>query len=343
MTISFQEMPAPMQELAPMKNVLVTGATGFIGFEVARQLALRGLRPRALVRRPLRGALLARLGVEIVQGDLEKPESLDRAMEGVDTVFHLVARAVFEEYSLVRPTIVDGSANLMAAACRADARRFVFSSSILVYQSQSPPIDGRTEARPAVGYGRAKVEAENRLREMAGEADVALGIVRLPHVYGARDLMFEQVRRGLVYHPGRGRNAFSHLHVEDAARVLIRVAETEWKGTLPVADDLAATWLEFFAEIQRYYPRFREVGFPRWLALLGTYLMTPFRRLRHHPSVYTPGAVQGWNQNLIVKKRLLWDEIGLEPKYPTIREGIPSVLDECVSFQWVHPLADRMG
>lgn len=326
-----------------MKTVLVTGATGFIGFELTRRLAERGLRPRALVRRPLRGALLARLGVDIVQGDLERPESLVRAMAGVDTVFHLAARAVFEEYDRVRPTIVGGSVALMDAARDAGVKQFVYASSLLVYESQTEPIDERTEAKPTGGYGRAKVEAEAALRTLADESDILLGIVRLPHVYGARDLMFDQVKSGRVFHPGLGKNHFSHLHVEDAARVLIRVAEAGWTGVCPVADDLPATWLEFFAEIQKYYPRFRELGFPKWLALLGTYLITPIRRLSPHPSVYTPGAVHGWNLNLPVKRRLLWDALDLEPSYPTIREGIPAVLDECVSFQWIHPLADRVG
>lgn len=325
-----------------MKNVLVTGATGFIGFEVARQLVKTGIRPRVLVRRPLRGSIVAKLGVDIVQGDLEGRESLDRALEGVDTVLHLAARAVFEEYSLVRPTIVDGSTALMASACKAGARRFVYASSLLVYESHVEAVDADTPATATSGYGRAKIEAERALREMADEAGIALGVVRLPHVYGARDLMFEQVKRGRVYHPGHGRNQFAHLHVEDAARVLIRVAETGWTGTLPVADDFPASWLEFFSGIQTYYPRFREIGCPQWLALLGTYLLTPFRRFSSHPSVYTPGAVRGWNLNLPVKKRLLWDDLGIEPRYPTIHEGIPAVLDECVSFQWIHPLADRV-
>ena len=56
-----------------MDRVLVTGATGFIGIEVSRQLAARGLRPRLMVRRPLRGMLLKHLDVEIMQADLGSP------------------------------------------------------------------------------------------------------------------------------------------------------------------------------------------------------------------------------------------------------------------------------
>ncbi len=323
-----------------MKKVLVTGATGFIGWEVARQLAVRGLNPRLMVRRPERGTLLRPLQAELVQGDLDSLASMKRAVAGVDTVFHLAARASFERYQLVRPTIVDGSVQLMEAAIQAGVRRFVYSGSLLVYGDQREAIDAATSPQPVLGYGRAKLEAESRLSEMADAAGIVFASLRLPHVYGARDLLFEQVRRGLLIFPGSGETSFAHLHVEDAARLLLAVADRDWSGISPVSDDLSADWNTFFEVIREYFPRLRLLRLPRQLGILGTSVLAPLQRFSSSPSLLTPGAVVGWNLNLPVEPGLVRRDLGIELRYPTIHEGIPAVLDDCVAFRWLHSMFD---
>ena len=324
-------------------KILVTGATGIIGNEVARQLSSMGLKPKLMVRRLLRAAVLSPLDAEMVQADLQSPASLERALDGVETIIHLGARAIFEEYSLVRPTIVDGSIELMKAAAESGTRNFDYSSSLLVYQSQDEIVDQGTVANSKLGYGRAKLEAEAALSSMAEKAGISLALIRLPHVYGARDLMFNQVHKSRVLFPGNGKNKFAHLHIEDAARILIAAAQKQWSGTSPVADELAVDWNQYFAVIKEYYPRFRSLGMPMWLALTGNYLLTPFRRLSGYPSLNTPDAVKGWNLNIQVKKGLLWDDLGIKPNYPSIYQGIPAVLDDCIEYRWLHPIEDRQG
>ena len=163
-----------------MQNVLVTGATGFIGIEVSRYLAERGMRPRLMVRRPVRGLMLRNLDAEIMQADIRSPDSLRRILKGIDTVVHLGARAAFEPYPRLYPSIVKGSLNLMQAAIEARVSNFVYGGSLLVYGDTVNPIDQETRPSPMSGYGRAKLEAELRLEEMAAKADVKFVSLRLP-------------------------------------------------------------------------------------------------------------------------------------------------------------------
>lgn len=324
-----------------MKRVLVTGATGFIGYEVAHQLCKQGLRPRLMVRRPSRGALFARLPADLVQGDLSRPATLTRAVEGVDTVIHLGARATFEPYARLRKINVEGTDRLMEASIDAGVERFVFASSMFVYGSVDSPVTPDTKPIPELDYGRAKLEAEGRLREVAGHAGIQLASVRLPHVYGPQSILFHQIRAGLTMFPGSMKNEFSHLHVEDAARALIAVAEQGWTGESVVSDYQSVSWVEFFDVLRAYYPRFHLLRVPAWFAHMGATALAPLLRLRGGPTMYTRDTIRGFNLHLPAQSGLLWSDLGIEPQHKSIYEGVPAALDGSLHFRWRNPVFDR--
>jgi nucleoside-diphosphate-sugar epimerase len=325
-----------------MKNVLVTGSTGFIGIEVSRQLAARGLRPRLMVRRPLRGIMLKNLDAEIWQADLRSPRSLERVMKGIDTIIHLGARAAFESYSQLYPSIVRGSIHLMRAAIAAGVRQVVFGGSLLVYSETTTGIDQTTEPMPLSGYGQAKLEAEIRMAAMADTAGTRFVSLRLPHVYGAHSLLFDQVRHGRIIFPGKGKNRFAHIHVGDAARALIRAAEGEMSGCWVVADEQSCTWNDFFETAQTYYPRLRVTHMPQSIAYAGTRLLDVVYPMIGRTNPYPSGAVSCWNLQLPVVSGTLVQALGIEPTFPTIHEGIPNVLDDAISFYWLPSNLDRI-
>jgi len=161
---------------------------------------------------------------------------------------------------------------------------------------------------------------------------VCFAAIRIPHAYGARDLLFERIRAGRVIAPGLGKNQLARIHIEDVARVLIAAAEQGWSGILPIADLLSASWNEFFSEVRKYYPGFSLLKSPSWMAYLGAWCLDMLRVSRSRPRLQTADAVIGWNLNLPVKPGILWEELGMQPRFSTIHDGIPAVLDDCIAF-----------
>lgn len=313
-------------------KLLVTGASGFIGQEVARQLAFDGYRPRLMIRQAGDDCEICHLPADFIIADLRDHSSLKQAVNGVDGIIHLAARATFESYETLKPSILDGSLALMEAGIAAGVRRFVYSSSLLVYNGSAPWVDADTPANPVLDYGRIKVDTEKKLSEIAASTGVAFSALRLPHVYGAKDLYFRQLRAGRLILPGLGKNIYTHLHVADAAAAIIACAKQGFSGILPFGDRLPSTWAAFLKAARPYFPNARVHLIPQWLALLTTALLTPLRHRRPNPGLETPGAVRSYNFNLAVDPDLLWKDLGLEPAYPTIHEGIPNVATESDSL-----------
>ncbi len=313
---------------AQKMKFLLTGASGFIGQEVAAQLATGNCRPNFMIRQAGDDCDICHLEADFVLADLRDPASLRQAVKGVDGIIHLAARATFESYEVLKPSILDGSVALMKAGIEAGIRSFVYSSSLLVYSGTRSVVDQRTPAKPVLDYGRIKVQTEQRLSEIAAAAGISFAALRLPHVYGANDLYFSQLRAGRLILPGLGNNTYTHLHVADAAAAIIACARQGYSGILPCGDRLPSTWNTFLEVVRQYYPDAKVIRLPRWLALLSTTLLTPFRRFRRNPGLETPAAVRTYNFNLAVDPNLLWKDIGLAPQYPTIFEGIPAAVAE---------------
>ena len=122
-------------------TALVTGATGFIGGNVARQLRRRGDAVRALVRPGANDLAIRNTGVIPMAGDLLEPDSLRRAMSGCAVVYHCAAVYAFwtpHPADIYRAN-VDGTRNVIAAARQAGVRRLVFTSSVSTIGLPSDP------------------------------------------------------------------------------------------------------------------------------------------------------------------------------------------------------------
>jgi nucleoside-diphosphate-sugar epimerase len=171
-------------------RVLVTGGTGFIGGHLCEALVRGGHSVRAALRRE--HALTPPAIEPVVVGDIATPTDWTVALQGIECVVHVAARAhVLKEdpghEQIVMETNFGGTQRLAEAAARAEVRRFVLLSSVKVNGEQSGerPYGPRDEARPADAYARSKWLAEQALREASVRTGMEGVIVRAPLVYGA--------------------------------------------------------------------------------------------------------------------------------------------------------------
>ena len=309
-------------------KILVTGASGYIGGEVARQLSEGGYRPRLFIYEPQKHLANKAFDADYVFGDLEDPQSLKPAVKDVDCIIHLAARATFESYQTLKPSILDGSTTLMELAADAGVKAFVYSSSILVYGDVASTVDAETSTNPVLDYGRIKIDTEKRLAEMAAAAGMTFCALRLPHVYGSQAIYFRQLNSGLLVLPGGGNNIYSHQHLFDTARILIACAEQEYSGITPMGDDEPTTWRTFTALVKTLVPGARILVVPQWVGLLMAAVLIPLQRFRPLPGIETAGAVRTFNCRTAVKPGLVRKDLGISLRYPTFRAGVPEVVAE---------------
>ncbi len=180
---------------------LVTGATGFTGGHLTRGLAAGGRSVRALVRDPNRARDLESAGVELATGDIRDRAALDRAMAGVDIVYHIAA--IYRQAGV--PTATYRAVNATAvgvvveAAARAGVRRVVHCSTVGVHGDiEHPPAGEDAPIRPGDIYQTTKVEGEQIARATGERVGMPVTIVRPTGIYGPGDRRLLKLFRGVA-------------------------------------------------------------------------------------------------------------------------------------------------
>ncbi len=204
------------------RRVLVTGASGFTGSHLCRRLAAESWSVRGLVRDTSKGSDLARLGVELVVGDLRDPSSLDRAVEGVGTVYHIAALFRTERKSReeMRETNVRGTQNILEASLKGGVDRFVHCSSVGVLGDvKHPPADETSGYKPGDYYQESKKEGEEVALNYMKAGEIPLVVFRPAGIYGPRDTrflkLFKAVKRGRFMMLGSGRVLYQMIYIDD--------------------------------------------------------------------------------------------------------------------------------
>ncbi len=193
-------------------NIAVTGATGFLGRYIVKELLQRDAKVTAVVRNPDRAPSLKREGVEFRRADLTQREQLTAGFRGADAVVSAAGLITLGKASpddFIK-TNVEGTKNVLEAARDAGVKRFVHISSTTAYRRQprhrsiheDDPLrhhDDKLTRRSA--YPISKALAEEHCREFCDKNDMELTILRPPGCFGAHDPTLTKVIKRIMHLP----------------------------------------------------------------------------------------------------------------------------------------------
>lgn len=272
-------------------KTLVTGATGFLGSHVARQLAERGESVRVLVRPASDTRALEGFAAERLVGDLRDPASLDRALAGVSHVYHVAAdyRLWARDPREIYESNVTGTGNLLEAARRASVEKFVYTSTVATIAVERkgglPNEATQSSLEEMIGhYKRSKFQAE-QLAMRAAESGLPVVIVNPTTPVGPGDWKPTPTGKIIVDFlngrmPGYVDTGLNFVPVEDCARGHLLAAGRGRIGERYILGGLNLSlkqMLDILATVSgRRAPRWK---FPHVLAYAAGYVDTAVSKL----------------------------------------------------------------
>jgi UDP-glucose 4-epimerase len=250
-------------------RILVTGGAGFIGSHLVDRLAAEGHRVRVIdnLSSGRLENLAHRRDVEVIVGDLKNPQDVQKAVRGVDAVFHFAANPEVR-VSTTNPDIhfnenVVATFNLLEAMRKNDVGQLVFASSSSVYgEPDEIPVDENAPLRPVSVYGASKAACEHLIHAYAKLYGFRAVALRYANVVGPR------LRHGVIWdlinklkkNPheleilGDGKQIRSYIYIDDAVEATLlawkkttdayaayNVAAEDWITVDEVADQVIET------------------------------------------------------------------------------------------------------
>lgn len=285
-------------------KAFVTGATGFIGASIVRELLKDGIEVRALVRPGADTRNLEGLPLEIWHGDLLDRCSLNAGIEGCDWVFH--AAADYRLWTRTPETMyqanVEGTRNMLEAALDAKVERVVYTSSVGTLGNPGNGIPG-TEETPVslndmVGhYKKSKFLAEREAEKFV-DRGLALVIVNPSTPVGPQDIKSTPTGKIIVDFLNGNMPAYldtglNLIAVEDCARGHILAAQKGQIGHSYILGNCNLTLREIFAMLERITGQAApKIRLPYWPILLAAYANEGISRITGREPLIPLAGVQ---------------------------------------------------
>jgi nucleoside-diphosphate-sugar epimerase len=329
---------------AASPEVLVTGATGFVGSHLVDCLLERGYRPRCLVRPTSNLRYLSLSEVELFYGELDGSTDWEAALDGIKVIYH-VAGVTFaarrQDYFKVNHR---GTEAVLAAAVRHrdHIKRFVLISSLAAVGPgrDGQPVTEEAAPAPITAYGRSKLLAEEAARAVSDLLPIT--IIRPPAVYGPRDYaiyeLFKLISRGILPTIGRYDKKISLVHARDLAHGIILAAESQVAAgrTYFISDEEVYCWSHVSQLLARILGRpIRTITIPRPIALGAALFSEALAMIWNKPPILNRDKVADLSQRCwACSTERARRELGYRQRIP-LEDGLRETLEWYRNEGWL--------
>jgi nucleoside-diphosphate-sugar epimerase len=328
-----------------MPKILVTGASGFVGYHVVAALHAAGFAVRCLVRAHSRLDLIEAFGPELTQGDVTQPETLPPVVRDVDAVVHCAGLTRARRPAGFFAVNAEGTRNL-CDACAGTGGRLQQLITIGSLAALGPAADPETPVteddppHPVGAYGRSKLAGQQVAASFRDRFPVT--ILLPPAVYGPADVdflaYFRLIKYGVMPYIGRQARSLSLLHAEDLARAVVLCLQNpaSRQRDYLLEDGARHTWEEVAATMSRVMDRNPlTIRLPEGLARVAARLGGWWGVMSGRPPVLNPERMQEFLQpHWVCQGRRIRDELGFVPQFD-LAAGFRQTRDWYVRRGWL--------
>lgn len=323
-------------------KILVTGATGFIGSKLAIRLADSGHIVHALYRSESKTYPLKHHNIVLFKGDILDYNSLEKAMENCDQVYHTAAftKVWTPDPALIYRLNIEGTLNILKCGITQGITKFVCTSTAGVI---GPSEDGKSRdefsSPPSsffTGYESSKAILESIIKTLCSSG-VHIVIVNPTRVYGpgllsesnsVTRMIIKYTRGRWRFIPGNGESSGNYVYIEDVVNGHILAMEKGIPGERYILGGTNITYNDFFRELGNLSgKKYRMIHIPLIMMRIISILMLLSAKFYGNDPLITPSLVKKFSKNWIVSSSRASEELGY--RFLSIKEGLEQTL------QWI--------
>ncbi|MEP6683905.1 MAG: NAD-dependent epimerase/dehydratase family protein [Parafilimonas sp.] len=320
-------------------QIFITGATGYIGNNLAKKLADEGNTIHALCR-DVHTKVLDHPNIKIFGGDITDINSIEKAMQGCEQVYHLAAfaRVWAKDPSTYFILNVQGAKNVFDVARNISIKEIVFTSTAgTLGPSGKTPVKEEDEriGPPFTEYEVTKTQAETLCREYCNKYFMNIVIVNPPRVYGPGIITESNAVTRLVklymagkwrIMPGDGERTGSYVYIDDIVNGHILAMQNGRSGERYALGGVNASYNDFFNLLAKLTNKKRGlINLPVWAMMLAGIFLQLYSKLTDKPPLLTSPWIKKYHYDWSIDSGKAQSELGYS--FIPLEEGLRKTIE----------------